>query len=80
MNLYDFYDFGTPQGLPFGSLLGPFWVPSGSPLGLFREISVRKLWLEIVCKTFSNGNTQQHQQQQWQQQQRQQQQQQQQQQ
>ena len=40
MNLYDFYDFGTPQGPPFGSLLGP-WVPSGSPLGLFREVSFR---------------------------------------
>ena len=27
MSLYDFYDFGTPQGPPFGSLVGP-WVPS----------------------------------------------------
>ncbi len=42
MNLYDFDDFGTPQGPPLGSLLGPFWVPFGSPLALFREVSVKK--------------------------------------
>ena len=64
MNLYDFDDFGTPQGPPLGSLLDPFWVPFGSPLALFLEVSVKKKYLETFCKTLSQGEAQQQQQQQ----------------